>query len=248
MKRLGLSAIALAVLLGVSGCATPGPLHVYSIGAPQAAEISDLGDQSGKISVPSFLEGEDVATGMAYDPFTDHFFVRLEPGNRILVVDRPARAVKRQFTVAEMPVNGGGDLAIRPASGHVFLLRPGRAELDEISRYGEWIKVVALGAPPSQPASGVAYDSIRDRLLVVFGGGEVVAYSRDGGNQGRVCQLERPVGPSLGYDAERREFYAPLATPERRIGVFSEAGKLQRTLEPAAFGVDVGPRSFLRMF
>jgi hypothetical protein len=247
MTRVGIFGAVVVGVSGLAGCATPGPLHVYSVAAPQAAEISDLGDR-GKNSVPSFLEGEDVATGMAYDPFTDHFFVRLEPGNRILVVDRPARAVKRRFTVAEMPVNGGGDLAIRPATGHVFLLRPGRAELDEINRYGEWIRVVKLDTAPAQLATGIAYDMVRDRLLVLFGENEIVGYSREGGNLGKVCQLDRAVGASLGYDAEQREFYAPLAAPERRIGVFNEQGKLQRTLESAAFGVDVGPRSFLRMF
>jgi hypothetical protein len=248
MTSVGIIVASAASILGLAGCATPGPLHVYSVSAPQAAEISDFGGKSGKVSVPSFLEGEDVATGMAYDPFTDHFFVRLEPGNRFLVVDRPARAVKRRFTVAEIPVNGGGDLAIRPATGHVFLLRPGRAELDEINRYGEWIRVVKLEAAPTRAATGIAYDMARDRLLVLFGENEIVAYSREGGNLGKVCQLEKAVGHSLGYDAEQRELYAPLAAPERRIGVFSQDGKLQRTLEPQAFGVDVGPRSFLRMF
>lgn len=248
MKRVGLSATALAALLGAAGCATPGPLHVYSVGAPQAAEISDFGDQPGKTSVPSFLEGEDVAAGMAYDPFTDHFFVRLEPGNRILVVDRPARAVKRRFTVAEMPATGGGDLAIRPQSGHVFLLRPGEPALDEITRYGEWIRVIPLESAPAAATKAIAYDSIRDRLLVLFGADQVVPYTRDGKNEGTPRKLDRAVGPSLGFDAERREFYAPLAGPDHRIGIFNEEGRLLRTLEAGAIGVDVGPRSFLRMF
>lgn len=247
MRRAGFLVVILAALFGVTGCATPGPLHVYATASAQPAEITDLGGEQGPGKVPAFVEAGDEVTGMAYDPFTDHFFLRLAPGNRFLVVDRPARSVKRRFTVTAMPTTGGGDLAIRPKTGHVYLLRPGDAALDEITRLGDWVRVIRLDPAPALPAA-IAYDSIRDRLLVLFGTNQVVPYTLAGRQAGEPIRLQQPVGPSLGFDPERREYYAPLTGSDSRIGVFGEDGRLQRTLDQDAASVDVGPRSFLRMF
>src|SRR5471032_2047214 len=131
--RLLLAAALCALALGGGGCATPGPLHVYSLASPTAPDIADRGPEPA-LDVPSFLAAGETVTGFAYDPFTDHFFLRLAPGNRIRVVDRPARAVKREFVVSGLPATGGGDLAVRPRDGHIFLVHPTEPMVIELTR------------------------------------------------------------------------------------------------------------------
>src|SRR5436190_17530024 len=116
----GLKPALLCVALALGGCATPGPMHVYFTGSGAPEVIGDAGGDR-QVDVPSFLEPEDALTGLAYDPFTDHLFLRLAPGNQIRVVDRPARAIKREFTIDGLSAAGGGDLAVRPRDGHIFL-------------------------------------------------------------------------------------------------------------------------------
>lgn len=237
----------LAALL-VAGCATPGPLHTYTIAPAQPTIVHDFVGDAPAAEVPDFLAAGETITGFAYDPFTDHFFLRLAPGNRMRVVDRPARAVKREFEAEGTPATGGGDLAVRPRDGHLFLTHPSEPALLELNRFGKLIRSLPL-ATLAGPAAGVAFDAARDRLLVLAGGHEphVTVHDLDGRLIATIA-LDRPVAAgALGYDAEQRELYAPLADA-RAVGVFSEEGKLRRTLPlPAAF-LDVGPRSFLRMF
>src|SRR5215203_4359571 len=85
-------AAILAQLLA-SGCATPGPLHIYSVESTQPTMVNDVAGEA-RATLPSFLADGERLDGFAYDPFTDHFFLRVGPGNLIRVVDRPARAVK----------------------------------------------------------------------------------------------------------------------------------------------------------
>jgi hypothetical protein len=240
--RLALAAV-LSAAFGGGGCATPGPLHVYSIAHANAPEIRDEGPAPAP-SVPSFLARGEAITGFAYDPFTDHFFLRLAPGNLVRVVDRPAGAIKREFTAQQTPADGGGDLAVRPRDGRLFLVLAHEPALIELSRFGEFVRRITLDAP----AAGVAFDAARDRLFTLDDSGRHLA-TRD--LEGRVLgkiELDRAVAPNaLGYDAERHEIHAPLAG-EAVIGVFGENGHLQRTLPIAAEFIDVGPRSFLRMF
>ena len=238
---------ALLLALAFSGCATPGVLHVYAIETPSGARVRDTG-QPATADVKSFLEDGEQLTGFAYDPFTDHFFLRLAPGNRLRVVDRPARAIKREFVVEGLAADGrGGDLAIRPRDGHVFFLQPGASAIMETSRLGKRVREFALAGVSG--ATGLAYDARDNRLFALHADGrEISFHDTDGQRLGGVT-LDRAVAASLAFDEETREFYAPLRETRGAIGVFGADGRLVRTLEPsgAAF-VDVGPRSFVRVF
>ena len=236
----GIAALALAF----AGCATPGPLHVYSLPAVGAEHIADRGDH-GAWQVPSFVGSDEKVTGFAYDPFTDHFFLRLEPGYRIRVVDRPARAIKREFTIEDALPKGGGDLAVRPRDGHLFLLEPDGVL--ETTRLGKLVRMFSLAGIAGRPA-GLAYDATHDRLLVLAAdGARVTRHDMSGARAGELT-LEEPAGPSLGFDADRRELFAPLRARPGEVGVFDENGRLLRTAPAAGALVDVGQRSLVRVF
>jgi len=235
--------VALACLLG-GGCATPGPLHVYSLASPTAETIADSGPAPAA-DVSSFLAPGETVTGFAYDPFTDHFFLRLAPGDRIRVVDRPARAIKREFTAERTPTTGGGDLAVRPRDGHLFLTHPTEPTLIELNRFGKFVRMLSL-AGLTGPAAGVAFDTARDRLLLLASS-RVTVHDLDGKLLATI-PLDRPVAPcALGFDSDQRELYAPLAD-RSAVGVFGEDGHWRRSLLLTTGLVDVGPRSYLRMF
>lgn len=243
-----LAAALSAVAFGLSGCATPGPLHLYTLAPGSPATIRDV-TATAAVTLPSFLKPDETLVGFAYDPFTDHFFLRLAPGNEIRVVDRPARAVKRAFTVASLPTPSSGDLAIRPRDGHVFVAHPTEPAVIEFNRFGETIRTTKL-ASIRTPPRGLAYDSALDRLFTLHGGDLAYLTTHDlAGQRLASVSLDREVALSaLGYDPTLREFYL-LLTREPAVGIFSESGHLLRTLPltDAAF-FDVGPRSFLRLF
>jgi len=109
------AAVLSAVALGGGGCATPGTLHVYTVDHEKPATVARRPWRTTPLEVPSFIKEGERLTGFAYDPFTDHFFLRLAPGDRMRVVDRPARAVKREFAIGTDPASRGGDMAVRPA-------------------------------------------------------------------------------------------------------------------------------------
>ncbi|HUR58325.1 MAG TPA: hypothetical protein VM029_11485 [Opitutaceae bacterium] len=204
---------------------------------------------AGAAEVSSFLATGEKITGFAYDPFTDHFFLRLAPGNLIRVVDRPARAVKREFVVAGLPANGGGDLAVKPRTGHIFFLHADEARVSESTRLGKWersFKLEGLTSPPQ----GIAYDATRDELLVLDGTSNAEAritrYDFEG-RRGSTIALAQAVQPSLAFDSDTREIYAPLAGAGGEVGVFDEQGRLLRKLHGGRW-IDVGPRSFVRVF
>jgi hypothetical protein len=245
-RKLAATAAALALLV-LGGCATPGPLHLYSLATATADHIADAGAERAQ-DTPSFLREDDTVIGFAYDPFTDHFFLRLAPGDAIRVVDRPARAIKREFKLAELKTAGLGELAIRPRDGHVFAALPSGATLGEFTRYGEFVRTIAVERL-ARPIRGVAFDMERYHLLLVAEGAtrEVSVHAPDG-RFVSVLTLDRAIAPAgLAYDSDKRELYAPLADT-REIGVFGADGKLARTLPTAVPFFDVGPRSFIRMF
>lgn len=248
-KRAPLPAAAAAVAFALAGCATPGPLHIYSLAGPATEAIADR-SAAGGAEAPSFLRADETLTGFAYDPFTDHFFLRLAPGNIIRVVDRPARAIKREFTVAEVPATGGGDLAVKPRTGHLYLLHPSEPVAIELTRLGKFVRTVPL-AQTTAPALGIAYDSARDALLVLHERSRVTVHDLTGA-VGRSFTLERPVAGALAFDAARRELYAPLAPPANgsavSLGVFDDQGRFLRTEPATGTFVDLGERSLVRVF
>ncbi len=209
--------------------------------------IHDAGPEPRR-DVPDFLAPGEAVTGFAYDPFTDHFFLRLAPGNRLRVVARPARAVKRDFVADALPVTGGGDVAVWPRNGHLFLVHPREASVVELTRLGARVREIPLSGLDS-PAAGLAFDATAQRLLVLAQTtpGLVTLHDLEGRAVGRVT-LERSVRPSLAFDGEAREYYAPLAETPGMIGIFDEHGRLRRIQPLPADFIDVGPRSLLRMF
>ena len=244
-----LTALACAALC-VAGCATPGPNHTY-VSTAGDAPILDLAMGKPTVTIPSHLAYANELCGMAYDPFTDHLFLRITPGNFVRVLDRPARSIKYDFNVEGLPA-GDGDLAIRSRDRHLFFAHPAEPLLVETTLYGKHvrdIKLEGLYAPPS----GVAYDQKLNEFLVLSGGdlSKVTTYSLDGKRLGAVG-LDRNVRlTALAFDSVAREFYVPLHD-EAAIGIFSLKGLLLRTIpNPSTLGndrIDVGPRSLIRLF
>jgi hypothetical protein len=245
---------AIVVASSFTGCSTPGPNHAY-IAADHGADILDIAASlpatEANVAVPSFLFSVNTLYGVAYDPFTDHLFLRAGQGNFIRVVDRPARKIKRDFTVASLPP-GPGDLAIRSRDRHLFFVHPTEPVLVETNLEGRFIRTITLAALTAPPA-GLAYDQNRDEFLVLLGGdlARVVTYDLQGKRLHAVA-LDRDVRlTTLAFDSVAREVYAPLLT-EPAIGIFNREGHLLRTLPLAADQprdrVDVGARSLLRLF
>lgn len=227
--------------VGLAGCATPGPLHTYTVAAGAPTVVQD-GSAGTARDIPSFLAVGESLVGFAYDPFTDHFFLRLAPGNRIRVVDRPARAIKREF---DIPIDGAGDLAVRPRDGHMFLLGAETGRVTETTRLGQLVRTLPL--VPGRPM-GLAFDSTRNQFLVLDADGRTM---RIHGLDGRLLSqhtLEQPAANSLAFDPETRELYAPLRGRAGEIGIFAETGRFLRVAPTRGEFVDVGPRSFIRVF
>lgn len=253
-RRAGLRALAAGTaLLTLAGCATPGPNHLYLADPADPGHILDRAAPGIETrDVPSFLQPADTLLGLAYDPFTDHLFLRLAPGNRFRVVDRPDRSIKYAFTADEVPATGGGDIAIRSLDRHLFLGHPAAAAILEITLHGRFVRRIPL-AGLEVPPGGLAYDQRRELIYVLAPGHPrtVAVYDRSGARQGTIA-LDRPVRTDvLAYDSPADEFYAREAATGR-ISVFDRQGRRVRTLAaPAPAGAmsfDVGPRSFLRLF
>ncbi len=238
-------ALALALALG-SGCATPGPLHHYAFSPGQADRVADLGP-AGAGEVPSLLAPGERVTGLAYDPFTDHLFLRLAPGDRIRVVDRPARRLKREL---ELPgATGGGDLAVRPRSGHLFLLTGPAGEVAEHTRLGRPVRRFALEGVAAAPR-GLALDATRDELVVLAADGRTVSrHDLAGRRRGELRLTATAAGP-LACDGETGEFHAVLTAEAGEVGVFGPDGARRGTWSAGGPGalIDLGPRAFLRVF
>ncbi|HVU32449.1 MAG TPA: hypothetical protein VHE61_03380 [Opitutaceae bacterium] len=241
--------LALAAGLGLAGCSTPGPLHLYSIG-PGATEVHDVALAPDMArDVPDFLAPGDQLTGFAYDPFTDHFFLRLAPGDHIRVVDRPARKIKLEFDITGAPATGGGDLAVNPRTGHLYLVNPAGPELIVSTRLGKYLGQITLQGR-TRPAMAVAFDPARDQLVVLDPDHRTVErYAADGSFVGRIV-LDQPVAASIAFDPVGNKLYAPLLDDADGVGVFDGTGHLVRTLtlRPGDRFIDVGPHSFLRIF
>ena len=245
-----LTAALASAVLGMGGCAIPGPNHTY-VAATGAAPILDLATGAPTIEMPSPLRLADDIYGIAYDPFTDHLFVRSFPGNYIRVIDRPARRIKRDFTVEGLP-EGRGDLAIRSSDRHLFFVHPAEPVLVESTLFGKHVRDIPLETLQGPPA-GVAYDQKRDQFLVLTGGdlAQVTTFSLAGKRLGAVGLDRNVLLAALAFDSVAREIYVPLHD-ECAIGVFDLNGHLLRSLPvPSTQSrdhVDVGPRSLIRLF
>lgn len=246
--------LVVACALGLSACSTPGPAHAY-LYSPAAGEstVRDINPVTGaeNAQIPAFVEAGEQVLGLAYDPYTDHLFIRLFPGNFVRVVDRPASRLKRVFRAPQLPL-GGHDLAIRSRDRHLFFTDPNAAGLIETDLDGNLRNYIRLADLP-EPIWGVAHDAMTDELLVLPARttDRVLRYTLTGTRIAEV-KLEQAVqGISLAYDSVEQLFYASLADGSA-IGVFDRQGRLLRSLSRPAAGrevfLDIGPRSLLRLF
>lgn len=251
------AALLVAGLALLAGCATPGPARGYYLSGDNHAMIvqfDPLATDALATEQASFLRLFDYPLALAYDPFTDHFFIRLNPGDRFLVVDRPARRIKRGFTLdgVNLPV-GGGDIAIRSRDRHLFIAHPTEPRLIETNLNGRFIRDIPLPGLAARPA-GVAYDQARDRLLIrdQRHPGTIDIRTLDGHVESSVTLDHATTTHGLAFDSAAREFFIPPEPAGPGLRVFSIEGRLLRTLAlpdtPAPAAFDIGPRSFLRLF
>lgn len=243
-----LTALACVALAG-AGCSTPGANHAY-LACRSEDPIIDRLPGAPDAEISAYLNGGYELYGIAYDPFTDHLFLRVYPGNFVRVIDRPAGKIKRCFAVDGLPP-GHGDLAIRSIDRHLFFIEQDRPELLETTLDGRTVRTIALQGIEGSPA-GVAYDQKHDHLLILKGGDRARVTTYDlAGKPLSSLTLNRNVRlTSLAFDSVADEFYVPLAD-EPAVGVFNAQGRFLRSLATPAGGqdyVDVGARSLLRLF
>jgi hypothetical protein len=254
-SRLTLGLVLLfSLTLLFAGCATPGPNHTYVAPADSQgdAPILDFSTNAAVVEIPAWLKPGEQLTGVAYDPFTDHLFLRLAPGNLVRVIDRPARKIFREFTATGVPATRGGDLAIRSRDRHLFFAHPTEPSVIETTLTGEFVREIKL-ENQRVPPPGLAYDQVNNLLLTVNGGDldYISFYALDGHRLRGVALGHLVMKTALAYDSAASEFYIPLLQ-ESAIGVFDLHGELLRKI-PVPPGqsrahLDVGPRSFFRVF
>jgi hypothetical protein len=241
--------------LGLGACRTPGESRAYLYAPGLGQTVREINPRDGAElgGVPAYVEAHEQVLGLAYDPFTDHLFIRLFPGNRVRVIDRPAAAIKRHFTIPSLPPIGGRDFAVRGRDRHFFFTDPNSPALFETDLNGQLEKHLPL-AGLSAPAWGVAYDPRTDELLVLptERGTRVLRYAASDASPRGEIQLETSVrGDCLAYDGDARQLYASLADGSA-IGVFDTKGRLLRRLprpDPTReVFFDLGPRSLVRLF
>ncbi len=245
--------------LAFGGCATPGPTHVYWAAA-SGLTVHDLETASGeRRSLDGQIKKGEEIVGLAYDQFTDYLFLRLNPGDIIRIVNRPAGSRVRDLKLTpevavspgETPVNSL-DITVRSRNRHIFAIDPREPAIVEFTLAGEMVRKIKLANPLRGPVGGLGFDDRRDRLVVLFASSPAVLaeVTLDGTivHQTNLAAAMHPV--SLGCDAEAGEYFVPLA--DGAIGVFDREGHLLRShqvpagVAPAAIGA--GPRAFLRVF
>jgi hypothetical protein len=251
--KRGAALLLAGLALALGACSTPGPGHTYLHSPALGPTIRDIDPVTGRenAAVPAFLDLGDRVLALAYDHQTDHFFLRLHPGNYVRVVDRPARAIKRDFHILDLPP-GGHDMALRARDRNFFFTvgdSPALLHTDFDGNPRGRITLQGLAAP----AWGVAHDPATNELLILANEiSDRVHRFTISGEPLRETVLAAPVqGKSLAYDAVTRTYFASLADGSA-IGVFDQEGRLLRRLpRPAAERetfIAVGIRSLVRMF
>lgn len=239
-----------ALVIGLSGCATAGPNHVY-VTATGDSVVHDL-SATGRTTLPALAENEQVL-GLAYDFNTDHLFLRLVPAQIIRVIERPSGKVLREMRLpADLQTDHPADLAIRSSDRHLFAVHPDRRSVVELTLFAEPLRRIELPAIAAN-IGGLAYDQRDNRLLVLTAASPArVAAIGPAGHVTHWVTLAEAVAPdSLGFDSEGRRYYVPLADG-RALGEFDEAGRLVARHElpggAPLTGIDAGQRSFVRVF
>lgn len=222
--------------------------------APAAAEIVDrrtVDDRQTRL--PSHLTPADRAVGLAYDRNTDHLFVRIAPGDRIRVIERPSG---RQFALIRLeggaPAGLAADLAIRADDRHLFFLSESGGAIIETRLDGRAVRTDALPGDMS-PAAGIAIDQRNNGILLLLRSprGPVVVLNRERQEVSRFALRAEIAPTALAHDEATGHVYAPLR-PGNAIGEFDRSGTLVREFSTAGSApmifVDAGQRAFVRLF
>lgn len=242
--------------IGLTGCATQGPTHLYLAG-PAGGAIVDRDLEGGRHDVlEGFLQSDERVIGLGYEYNTDYIWLRLAPGDELLTIKRSER---KEWYRYELPAAFGTegaaslDLAVRAFNRMVYAAMPEPGLVGKVTRYGDVLDGVRPG-DTTRPIGGLAWDQVNDRLLVLYADdGSVVAYA-DEVTPVATVRFDRVVtATSLAYDSNRQRYYVPLpAAAGAGIGEFDAEG---RFLGPVALpaestgrAIDAGQRSAVRVF
>jgi hypothetical protein len=241
--------------LGLAGCATPGPTHLYTAGGAGeplrdynvATETTELaGELADVVGVGEWV------VGLAYESNTDYVWLRVAPTNRLRVINRPARRIEGDYAFGEAldPTVRSRDVATRAANLRVFTVSDAGDRVVELTRRGVRLREFAVGEG-TRPIGGLAYDQEADRLLVLWADGPaaVAVSDREGRVEREVVLGATVAATSLGWDANAGCWLVPLPQAGL-VGEFDAAGKLvgQREVAAGLGGIDPGPRSLIRVF
>ena len=247
LPRFALLAALSAVALGEGGCATSGPNHVYVTRAGSAA-VHDLGPAPAQVD-RVVAPGERVL-GLAYDFNTDHLFLRIAPAQIIRVVERPSGKILREMPLpADLKTGAPADLAIRSSDRHLFAVHPDGHSVVELTLLGGFVRRIEPRGLDA-PIGGLAFDQQNNRLLILTAASpaRLCAVAPDRSVTYYVT-LPGAVNPvSLGYNSDAQHYFVPLADGVS-LGEFGADGKLLTVIPCGSVtAIDVGPRSFVRVF
>ncbi len=196
--------------------------------------VSDTTPSTPTTEIPDFLAAGEAITRFRLRSLHRSFFpCDSRRGNRIRVVDRPARAVKPRIRSGRHgPRPAAAISRCGPRDGHLFLAHPTEPALIELNRFGNFIR--STHPSISRPAGGGEWRSIaaRDSIARARGGRR---RHRDRARSRRPPRGDHHSQPSR--NARRaglrlratRNFTRPLRD-EGTIGVFGDDGRLRRTL------------------
>lgn len=246
-----LVAVFLTALL-MGGCATRGPMHLYSAHAG-SHPVEDHALESGPDDqLVGLLEPDAVVVGLGYEFNTDYIWLRLAPGDRLIAIKRGVRERWYDYTLPpefRLPTDVSGDLAVRAFNRMVYVAMAEPGAVSRVSRYGDVREIIRPG-DTGRRIGGLAWDQVNDRLLVLYADrAEVVAYTTEMEPIEAVRFEVEVRATTLAYDSNRQRYYVPLAA-EGWLGEFDATGRLLNRLPfpRAGASIDAGQRSVVRMF
>ena len=252
MSKALLTLLAVCTLL--LGCATRGPMHLYSaVDGEQPVRDRAL-EVGGNDELVGFLESSDRVVGLGYEFNTDYIWLRIAPGNRLITIKRGFRELWYDYTLPDsflLDDAASGDLAVRSFNRMVYVAMAKPGLVAKVERYGDVNEVIQPGASERAIGGLAWWDQVNDRLLILYAEGspEIVVYDNDTDAVGHVT-LDAPVrATTLAYDSNRQRYYVPLAEAGW-LGEFDANGHLIDRLpfpDPEA-SIDAGQRSAVRIF
>ncbi|MBT5901339.1 MAG: hypothetical protein HOH58_04435 [Opitutaceae bacterium] len=241
------------LLMTCAGCATRGPMHLYSATSGQDPVRDQALESGADDELVGFLDPEDRVIGLGYEFNTDYIWLRLAPGNRLITIKRGFRELWYDYDLPGsflVPEGESGDVAVRSFNRMVYVALAEPGMVGKIERYGDVHEVIQPGGS-DRTIGGLAWDQVNDLLLVLYSDGvpAVVAYDNDIEEVGRVTFEVATRPTTLAYDSNRQRYYVPLAEAGW-LGEFDTQGRLiaRRAFPDSAAAIDAGQRSAVRMF